>query len=1016
MNKTANCRFCDRLGLSLLPLRIAYAPERSSALGPAITRHSRMPATDLVNGGYLLRVIESGFVYLLDERAGGVWRCFGATPTGHLRELSLDRVPPEVPQFQCQRSGHGAVASLINIENATEAKKVWVGYSRVWLTRTARGKLKSDESLRRLCMLEIDASSLVRGGAVPADAGMRLTSPIELERLAPEFAATAEIFELADKRFAAVSPTAAVCRVGEAPSLIERMQANSPGNAIVLALPDPVGVLREINHWRNLRAGELSGYQAKTKDLQERITGDLILNLRDSLIAQGQASIWSQRYAPKLDEKRLDANKASHVATVKKYEQAILKAAQDWCTWASSTAFKRVWKLYDGADSIDGVACGLAMEAHMAACVFGSGGTPTEHAWWKQWLNAKPDTDESALWLALGAGDKSVMTYAFGDGAKLYDVGKTDKGVDIVKNTLDARQKFIEWLKSRKAQGQQRAVQEASGTLATAVAAQAFLVAKSEPALALVLHRRVRIFVACRMTEVVGPWVQRVTLGQLTVQMHEAIWGPPRTQLASQIAEARRLKLAQSISGAWMGGRFTSTYLVPVDVWVPERLVILDRQGAAPSPVGLPAPGAAAGAVPEAHNLWKGMHEYLKSLKSVPGGLLGLGAALQISNLGNTLIQMRQQFAGNADNRDEAITESIFGVISGSLGLMAVTAEVVAGSMAARVASGAEVAKAVTAAGKAIATRAAFVALGGGVLGVLSASVDAVQAFRKFLSLRAEKDSDASSSYLAVSALSVVAAVAGGAIALIATGAALQGATGVVAGAVVGMGGFLSGGSFLGGIPVIGWILLAVGAIVAGLVFGYLASREEDTALEKWLSRCCWRHEGRYGTSTRLKFQSFKEEMAEFHQAIYGLQLTLEWDDRLGRDKLLVNVVMPGYVAARSEYAYQLELDGQQGPLVVAHKSSKFSADTGLSGQPTKILPRPNLQAMRSKSDIINRKEAFRLEQQKGGAVLVADLFVDDDKFSSARLKFEYWPDAIHQPDLRMTPLAAGANLVLTAD
>ena len=77
-------------------------------------------------------------------------------------------------------------------------------------------------------------------------------------------------------------------------------------------------------------------------------------------------------------------------------------------------------------------------------------------------------------------------------------------------------------------------------------------------------------------------------------------------------------------------------------------------------------------------------------------------------------------------------------------------------------------------------------------------------------------------------------------------------------------------------IPVAGWIILAVGATVAIVYFTYQAISKEDTPLEKWLSRCYWRNEQKYGTTTRKKYGSLQEEMAAFQEAIYKLSVTLD--------------------------------------------------------------------------------------------------------------------------------------------
>lgn len=129
--------------------------------------------------------------------------------------------------------------------------------------------------------------------------------------------------------------------------------------------------------------------------------------------------------------------------------------------------------------------------------------------------------------------------------------------------------------------------------------------------------------------------------------------------------------------------------------------------------------------------------------------------------------------------------------------------------------------------------------------------------------------------------------------------------------------------------------VLLVGGIAAGLYFGYQAAVAEDTPLEIWLSRSFYRNEGVYAGTNREKFNNLKTEMAEFQQAIYGLTVTLEWNDRIGWDRIELGVLMPGYAEGRSEYGYLLAVsqNGLKTVLITRH-TSRFSQDPDLRPQP----------------------------------------------------------------------------------
>ena len=627
---TDNCKFCNRLGLPFLPLRLAYVPQGANTLTEKLVKQPRIPAASLSDGVYAVRVISEGFVYIFDARFGGFWRCFGATPTGHFRELQLDSAPKEVPSFHCAQKGHAEVASLLSIQNASEAGEVWIGYSRVWWSKDVRKELKNNSGLRDELMVKINAGVVVKGGDVPEDAGLRVGSGAELYQLVGEYAKTESEFNIVDRCYASNTMTPATDRHGRADPLVERMYDISPKNAIVLALPDPVGIVQDINHWRNLKAGELAKYQGDVAKLEAHIVGDLILNVEAGIKKQGQGKTWSERYAPKVDMAKVRADKAKHEAKVKEFEKKILRASDDWCAWTSSSQFACAWAIYDGMDVQDGKAIGSTMERDFAHCVFGSGATPKEQVWWKNWLTADPASKAHPLWLAFAAGDKDVVDYL---------KGKISKAASVTKNAIKLHATVKTWLKERKANQLFRAAREESGMLATTMASQVQLLAKSAPDEVRVLSQRMRVVIASRIEIEITPTVQQVTLQQLVVQMHEAVWGPPKAGMTQTIMEARSLRVAQSMEGAWLGSKFTSTKVIEIETWLPEPAFKLGTQAV---PKALPA-GEAMLALPRpALNPWQGFTAYLKSIRNVGGGLIGLGAALNVLNIVTSYKQLEE--------------------------------------------------------------------------------------------------------------------------------------------------------------------------------------------------------------------------------------------------------------------------------------------------------------------------------------------------------------------------------------
>lgn len=59
---------------------------------------------------------------------------------------------------------------------------------------------------------------------------------------------------------------------------------------------------------------------------------------------------------------------------------------------------------------------------------------------------------------------------------------------------------------------------------------------------------------------------------------------------------------------------------------------------------------------------------------------------------------------------------------------------------------------------------------------------------------------------------------------------------------------------------------------------------------------------------------------------------------------------------------------------------------------------------------------AVHFTQHQGYAELKTEVLVDEDWWSKARLKFEYWPDVAHHPEIKMLPVASGANFQWVKD
>lgn len=1011
MKSKEDCKWCARKGLQILPLRIAYVPDGLDNLPPAITNGNAAPPTPLASGKYMLRTITSGYVYTYDARHDGVWRCFAADPKGRFREYLVNQPPDQQPEFSCQIHGDNLDASLVNVEQANEATDVWVGYSPVWLTPDALRDLRNNATLWAALMVKLKPAGLVNGSAPPSNVGWRLNDVESLSNHVLEYADG----ELAGRLYA-TTLEAAVDQSGLAADLVERAKQISPLGAVAIALNDPIGQAADAAAWRNILAGKLADFRATKAKARPQMVREIINGLKKGMEKDGHADQWAERYAPKLDMTKLKKDQDDYDAKVKALVDPISHASDDWLTLVDRDLFTcEVWKLYDGVTSKD---VGLAMESHLAACVDGVGARDRERKWWVKWVTAKPGNDAHPLWTALAAGDAKVVDYI---------KAKAGDGVSVFGHARESYEELKKWLAERHAD--QRAAQPASRILGYALAAYLPRLAKEAPQEARVIGARLRMVYAVRTDVVFQPFSTRISIQDLVVMLYETVWGPPEAGMTREMAGARRMLIRQSVRGSLEGNHLSTTRMVELDMWLPDSA--FGEGTEAKAALGAPAAPKLLNRGPL--NPYAAMNDYLKSADAK---LAGLGGALALVNLAGAIGSVVEALGSKGPDADAKLNESIYNVISGVLGVSAVVGEVTGSIIQRQIAAGIEKKAATTLAKRMLGWR-----LAGGVFATFAAWTDAVQYFGTTIEKFSAGDKDAAWAYGGAATMAALSGVASAALVLISVHGAAAAGTGTVA-ALAASGGTLAGaGASIGWIPIVGWTIVLVGAIAATVYFLVKAKEKTDTPLEVWLSRCYY-HNTDYDKK-RDPYTSYSEEMGALNDALYGLQITIDWQSEIGRDRLILHVLMPNYSHA-SDYAYKIVLRGNKGEQVLATHASGLSSDPELKphekDMPTisaapektwgeKLLDKAEdffpvgsgghavvekIKSSRNPVEIqsdpvdatINPgNSAVKLQRGDGYAVLSMEVLVNEDWYDRCGLKFTYWPDPIHHPRLEMKPV-----------
>lgn len=146
-----DCKFCDKQGLLILPLRYAAVVGEKGAKGlPELpgTLGAKVKDLKLTHGKYAPRLLRKGYLYVLIERLGiKFWECYLVTEDAFLYKFP-ENEPPTVPvDFSCDQSTCGIDASCVSIKDADKVKKAYFLFSPSPLTKVKRDeyKTKADE-------------------------------------------------------------------------------------------------------------------------------------------------------------------------------------------------------------------------------------------------------------------------------------------------------------------------------------------------------------------------------------------------------------------------------------------------------------------------------------------------------------------------------------------------------------------------------------------------------------------------------------------------------------------------------------------------------------------------------------------------------------------------------------------------------------------------------------------------------------------------------------------------------
>ncbi len=298
MSKKECTNFCRPTGINILPLKYSVArlgvKPLPAQLGGNVTN------VPLKEYKYTVRMIDSGYIYLLIKRKSGKkeWVAYITNKKGFHQEFPIGSKAPIIAQdFACNKAGHSANASLITIPsvNNDDAQTVYLLHAHAPLTKKMREQFEknADQYATSGYWQKIDITK----GAVQ----QHCLSPAQLSAVA------LPLESYGSARWGAINK-----KFGE-----------KPKEHIGVALYDPIGITSKLNEDRNILS--FKGIDSFLKEDKDGFSNEhklqtmtLIDNMKQNLVANSiQAKF-----------KIIDSNEQQSKKITDPYLQAAIQRAE----------------------------------------------------------------------------------------------------------------------------------------------------------------------------------------------------------------------------------------------------------------------------------------------------------------------------------------------------------------------------------------------------------------------------------------------------------------------------------------------------------------------------------------------------------------------------------------------------------------------------------------------------------------------------------------------------------------
>lgn len=273
-----DCKFCDKKGLLILPLRYAavVGDEAGKAL-PALpgTLGHNVQDILLTHAKYAPRLLREGYLYVLINRSGLLyWEGYLVIEDAFLYKFPVETPPQIIVPFSCEPSSCGIDASMISIDKVEFVEKIYLLFTPCAMTMAKLNDYKKDPDgkVAKGKMQVFDPKTWMHGSTSQEHS----VKPDQLYSHVPEFM----LYKECDK---ALSSELGVGMKGQLFPAINAAYAGMPAptvdtpppgrlgvlehkmrkvKAAAFVIYDHIGVTQELNDFRNAPLEGLEGYLA----------------------------------------------------------------------------------------------------------------------------------------------------------------------------------------------------------------------------------------------------------------------------------------------------------------------------------------------------------------------------------------------------------------------------------------------------------------------------------------------------------------------------------------------------------------------------------------------------------------------------------------------------------------------------------------------------------------------------------------------------------------------------------